>query len=262
MMVRSYILSVIVMLTLFAGQVWAGEYTFYVGEIYPFTVVSGSKVTGAAVDIVSELMGALEKPVEQTDIHSINWARSLEIVETTPNTGLFLVARTPQRENNFKWVGPVAELKLGLVARKDSRITIETAEDLQQYSIGVVRNSAPADLLKSEYGLSEDHLVFLKGDTLQFRMLEARRVDLITQADTAAPNWLKKLGMDQSEYEMVHVMKRLQLYLVFNRQTDDKFIDGLQNALARMKLKDSDGMSQHDRILGNYFADGRLTIKQ
>lgn len=162
----------------------------------------------------------------------------------------------------FKWVGPVAELKLGLVARKDSCISVEKVEDLQQYSIGVVRNSAPAHLLMNDYGLTADQLEYLKGDVLQFRMLEAGRVDLITQADTATPNWLKQLGMVQSEYEMVHVLKRLQLYLVFNKQTDDKLIDGLQSALARMKLKDSDGLSRHDRILGKYFVDGPLFIKE
>lgn len=78
-MVRRCMLIMIILLALSVGQAKAGEFTFYVGQIYPFTVVSESDVSGAAVDIVSELMASMEKPVEQSDIHSINWARSLKL---------------------------------------------------------------------------------------------------------------------------------------------------------------------------------------
>lgn len=257
-----YLLFLLVFI-LAPGKVQAGAFTLYAGEIFPFTVVGeGGVVHGAAVDIVSELMAEAGMPVDQGDIQHINWARAVYDVETKPHTGLFLIAKTPKRENRFKWVGPIAELNLGLVAKKSSRITIKDKGDLKHYSIGVIRNSASVEMLKSYCGMTKDAMELVTNDILQFRMLQAGRVDMVTQADTAAPDWIKKLGMEQRDFEMVHVLKNLKLYLALNKSTDDELVGKLQSSLYRMKRKGSDGISRIDRILSKYLADGPIAIRQ
>ena len=34
------------------------------------------------------------------------------------------MARTPEREHLFKWVGPINTLSIGLIAKKSSHVTI------------------------------------------------------------------------------------------------------------------------------------------
>lgn len=48
------------------------------------------------------------------------------------------MARTPERESLFQWVGIVAMGEHGLLALKDSDTTINGLEDLKKYFIGTV----------------------------------------------------------------------------------------------------------------------------
>lgn len=252
----------LVVFLLVPGQAWCGEFTFYVGEIYPFvTVDEKGAIQGAVVDVVKEMMQAIGKPVEEQDMKSINWARSFELVQFTPNHGMFCVGRTPQREQRFSWVGPVASLNLGLVARKESQIVINEPQDLKKYNIGAVRNSAPQHILENSYGISPDTLSLLNGDESQFRMLSVGRIDLVTQSDVGAPDTLRKLHMNPDDFEMVYVLKHLDLYVAFNKDTDPKLIKRMQAALDAMK-HGGKGWSRYDRIMRKYLVEGPIYMKK
>lgn len=242
-----------------AGQV---DFDIYVGRVSPFTVVSeAEKVTGAAVDVVEIIMERAGNPIDTEEIQSISWARAIFDVENISKTMIFCVARTAQREDKFKWVGPVAELNLGLVAKREPRIEIRDKADLHEYRIGAVRNSGPAQILETVYQIPIDELTLLSNDTLQFKMLESGRVDLITQADTAAPAWLTKLGLDQADYEMVHVMKRLKLYVAFNKSTDQALIDRIQAALDDLKKRKNGRPSEYQLIMKEYLGAGPIPMQ-
>lgn len=236
-----------------------GDFSLYIGEVAPFTMVDASgRVHGAAVDVVKDILAEVGHPVDDGDIRSISWARAVEDVETKPWTAIFGMARTPQREDKFRWVGPIAHLKLGLVARYDSGIEINGMEDVKKYRIAAIRSSAPVQILTRDYGILEDDLDLVRDDLLQFKMLDAGRVDLITQADTAAPFWLQQLGMNHARFLMVHVIKQLDLYVAFNKSTPASFIARLQTALDTMKQKDETGSSRFDEILKHYMVNGPL----
>lgn len=248
---------------LIPSRAFAVDFTVYVGSVSPFTIVSGKgQVTGAAVDVVDEIMQRAGSPIDVSAIKSISWARAVEDTETTYGTMLFCVARTPQREEKFKWVGPIAELNLGLVAKRNPRIEILRDTDLKFYRIGVVRNSAPMQILEQKYQIPSFNITKLAADELQFKMLKEGRVDLITQADTAAPAWLAKLGMEQDEYEMVYVIKRLQLYIAFNKDTADTLISKAQAALDDLKEKKDGKPSEYDQIMQKYLKDGPIAMQQ
>lgn len=253
----------ILFLLLVVGPAHAGGLLFYVGEIFPFTRVAESgEVSGAAVDIVSELMASVGRPVRTRDIRCISFARSVEIMETTPGTGMFLFARTPQREAKFKWVGPIAELKLGLVARKSAGIDIKCKDDLKRYAVSVIRNSAPMQMLENDPELRDVKLEVVKDDVLQLRMLEAGRVDLAAQADTAAAYWLQAIGVNPDDFEMVYVLKDLPLYLAFNKSVDDELVARLQVASEAMRKKDWRGRSRYETIMRKYLDGGMVEIKR
>lgn len=235
----------------------ANEFTVYAGKVFPFTMVDAKgHVTGAAVDVVKAIMDKAGSPIDVDAIRTISWARAVEDTETVPGTMLFCMARTPQREERFKWVGPVAEVNLGLVAKVSSTIIINTPDDLKKYRIGAIRNSAPVDILEKKYRIPPSDLTLLSSDILQFRMLDSRRVDMITQADTAAPMWLEKINADQADFEMVYVLKELKLYVAFNKETDDRVVRRIQAALDELKAPGDDGESRYSRIMNRYLSQG------
>ncbi|WP_207262564.1 transporter substrate-binding domain-containing protein [Desulfovibrio sp. Huiquan2017] len=237
----------------------AQPFTFYVDEVPPFiSIADKGLISGMAVDVVRELMASVGQPVWQGNIRHINWARAIRTVETTSGTALFALVRTPRREKAFKWVGPIAKLNLGLVAHKPFGAALRGLEDLSNYRIGVVRDSGPSHILASEFGIPEATQVKVKNALIQFRMLRAGRVDLITQADTAVPVILREIGMNPAEFEMACVLKPLELYLAFNPSVDDLLVARLQAELEDMKREDENGVSRYGMIM-NRFLEGGAT---
>lgn len=263
MRMKLLILMTVWAVVLSVGSVRAQPLTVYVGKVPPFTDVDHQgKVFGAAVDVVAEVMAEAGNPVDVGAMRSISWARAVEEVETKPGTMIFGMARTPQRENRFKWVGPIARLNLGLVGKRRPRIEINSPEDLRKYRLGVIRNSAPAHILEQQYGIKPWNMTMIKSDELQFRMLEANRVDLISQADTAAPFWLRLMGMAPEDYEMVYVLKELELYMAFNKATDDALLQKVQSAVDAMKRSPSGGgPSRYAVIMQRYMEDGPIPMQ-
>ena len=105
---------IFMMVILLPSHGMAEELVLYAGNVYPFTIVDqDGLVSGAAVDVVAEIMKAVGNPVDASKIRAISWARAVEETETHAGTAIFCMARTPQREHKFKWVGPIAELNLG-----------------------------------------------------------------------------------------------------------------------------------------------------
>jgi len=251
------------MVAVFANCANAGGITYYVGKVSPFTMQENDgTVRGAAVDMVRLIMEKVGSPVADNDMLVVSWARAVEDTETTPGTALFCLARTAPRETRFKWAGPIATLKLGLVARKRDKLIIHAPSDILKYKVSVIRNSAPAQILMDEYDIPYDSLTFLKDDELQFKMLTDGRVDLIAQADVAAPDWIRRLDLNQADYEMVHVIKQLDLYLAFNKQTGDAFVAQVQAALDDLKKPGPDGRSRYDAILAKYLKNGPIAFRK
>lgn len=242
---------------------FAGDMKVYVGSVPPFTIVGPrGEVTGAAVDVVSRIMELAGSPIDVAKIKHINWARAVEETETQPDSMIFCMAKTPQRESKFKWVGPIAHLKLGLIARTNASISIEGPDDLKKYEIGAIRNSAPAQILEKGFGIYQEDMTLLPNDLLQFKMLNEGRVDLITQADTAAPSWIKELGFRQEHFEMVYVLKKLDLYLALNRETSDDLVSKAQSELQKLKETEDGKPSWYDLIMQRYLFEGPIALRK
>nr|WP_287413121.1 transporter substrate-binding domain-containing protein [Pseudodesulfovibrio sp.] len=240
----------------------ADDISFYMGEVYPLNYVAEDELrTGAVVEIVSTIMRETGQNVNPRNIRVINWARSLYDVATYPNTAIFSVARTSERDKKYKWVGPIAELNIGLIAKKADNIIIENEQDVGKYKIGIVRGSAPEHILISKYGMKASQLNQLKDDLTQFKMLDADRVDLITQADTSASSGLQQAGLDPGLFEMVYVLQHVDLYIAFNPKTDDMLIEKIQKALLSLKEKLANGVSRYDEIMNLYYGENRISIR-
>ena len=80
------------------------------------------------------------------------WARGYHLLETTRNTALFSTTRTESREYLFKWVGPLAEKKIGLFARKGSAAKPNSLDQAKAFMIGVQRGGVGMQYL-GERGL-------------------------------------------------------------------------------------------------------------
>ena len=239
------------------GPAWADHVRFYVDGLPPYAMLQkDGPPTGFAVDLMGRLMHSIGEHFAPTDIKVMTWARAVHEVEVMPGTALLVLAKLPERLGRFKWVGPLDTLPLGVFARKDSGVTVHKMDDLRQYSIGMVRNTAPYRvLIKALPGIWQN-LIMLSAIPAQLRMLREGRVDVIVQAVGASNQLMGDEDMAADDYHVVYRFEPLQIYFGFNKSTDERLIRRLQAALDKFKEPDASGTSPYDRLREVYFGKG------
>lgn len=217
-------------------------------------------VRGISVDVLKTIMERAYRPVDRENIQVINWARAVHKTTHEPNYALLSPARTPKRESMFAWVGPIHSFTLGLIARKARKIRIDGPDDLKYYAIGVIRDSAPAHILEDKYNLKAKDMHPLANDDQLFRMLDRGRVDLVPRGAMSATYWLERVGLNPDDYEMVHVLKKLDLYIGLSPGTDPDLVHRLNLELTKMKRPGPDGTSEYEDIVQRHIHGAPLKV--
>lgn len=187
------------------------------------------QVTGIAADIVREMFK--RAGVDYTLTLRFPWERIYNTALQQPGYGIFVTARLPEREELFKWVGPIGPDDWVLLARADSPISLNSLDEARQYSVGAYKGDAIAEHLQGN-GLQP---VLALRDQENVKKLMDGGIELWATGDPA--------GRYLAAQEGVTGLKRVlrfdstELYLALNRQIDDETVQKLQKALEQMRAE-------------------------
>lgn len=224
---------------------------YLIEENPPYNFIKDGITQGIAVDLLLRLSEKYGQAMQASEIEMVPWARGYKIVRNTPNTALFSMARTKQRENLFKWVGPIYELTIGLVANKNKKITVNSIDDLKTLRIGTIREGAPEQLL-IQAGYPADKLERVTKPEQNIKKLTIGRIDLLAFNTDSTRYTIEEMGLNPNDYETVYVFKKVKLYYAFNKETDDATIELLNNGLQQLRKQDGAGNSPYRKILSLY----------
>jgi len=203
----------------------------------PYNFTQEGKVQGIAVDLMLLMLKRLNTTHTRSDIRILPWARAYKDLLEDTNTSLFSMTRTQKREKLFKWVGPISQTSISLIARKDNNILLRSTKEIQNYKIGVVRKDIGEQLLYT-LGIKEKQIESTGGiDALHklIKMLNRNRFDLLSY-ESEVVNWeMKKLGFELKDYEVVFNLSQAELFFAFHKETPDDIITLLQEALDDLK---------------------------
>lgn len=197
----------------------------------PYSYEEKGEVKGIAVGRIKEIFAKIGL---SPDIKVYPWGRALYTVRNTPNTVLFSVARSPERELMFHWIGTVIDYNVHIYRRADrTDIHVDTLDDLKNYSFAGLQKDIKTEYLKKRgvdvYGVSlEENAI---------KMLNAERVNLIASDIHAMEYRLKELGLDKENFVSVLTLNELSkpLYLVANQKTDPAIVEKLRRAMGTEK---------------------------
>ena len=189
----------------------------------------GENINGIAVDIVREMFKRAGIAYSLT--LRFPWDRIYKLALEKPGYGVFVTARLPEREQLFKWVGPIGPDDWVMLARGDSDIRLDSLEQARQYRIGAYKGDAIAEYL-SEKGIG--HSTSLR-DQENARKLMAGQIDLWATGDPAGRYLAKQEGI--GGLKTVLRFDSAELYLALNRETPDELVTKLQAALDAMRAE-------------------------
>lgn len=232
---KSILLIISFIISIYASS--EQQIKIYTEHYPPYNMKVAGELTGLSVDVLSATLKQMNSNQTKSDIKLTNWSRAYSVVQKVPNSMVFSTTRTKERENLFKWVGPVSQTHIGIIALKDKNIVINKISDLNNYKIGAVLKDVGEQLLLSN-GVNKTNIQYVNGVdaiNLSFTKMEKGRIDMFVYDTSVALQNAKSEGFDTSKYEIIYSFETADLYFAFNKQTDDKIITKWQNALDAIK---------------------------
>jgi polar amino acid transport system substrate-binding protein len=199
-------------------------------ELPPLSFRDQGVLTGYA----TELMQAVFSQAKiQAEIDVYPWPRAYHVAATTPNTVIFSMGKTPEREPLFHWIGPLGHISTWMYKHADNKtLVVNSLSDIYGLRIGVIRKSVADELLRKEIGVR--HLMRVNSQVQLLKLLTSNRVDLAVIAQPV----LVSLKQDNTELvELlvpVYLLERTPVYAGISIQSSPQLVEQLQAAFSRV----------------------------
>ena len=179
--------------------------TLVTEHLPPYQIIhEDSSVTGFAVEVVQEVFKRAD--INYT-LHGYPWVRTYNIALKKNNYCIFSLARIPNREKLFRWIGPITEknnaVVWGLKSNKHSR-EIKTLDDLKYYITAVNKNDV-THFGMLNIGLTEgENLYVLHHSESLINLLVTRlAIDFIVADDITISHRAKLSGVSMDSLQRV-----------------------------------------------------------
>ena len=198
----------------------------------PLNYTEGKKLTGMGTEVVRE-MGKRAKV--KLDFEVMAWSKAYEKAQADKETCLYSTARLANRENAFKWVGPIAVNKWGLFALGGFKQEIKSLNDAKPFRIGGVARDAKTEFLR-QWGVT--NIVEVEDDRLNPGKLtlnrkEAQRIDLWITSVASAKQTAERAKVPG--VKLVYLVREEESYLACSPRTSAETLKALAAALDGMK---------------------------
>jgi polar amino acid transport system substrate-binding protein len=206
-----------------------------VTEETSYSFLRDGRVAGPASEIVEATLQRAGLDDYRLAIYP--WARAYDIAQQEPNVLIYLIARTPERESLFKWVGEITRIDYHFYKLRDQQdVVVPDLAAAKNYSVGVLR-----DDVRHQYLLAEGftRLVVSAQNSDNFRKLLNRQVQLVPMPERDVAMLSAEAGIDFSQLEAVYTLPALStgLYMAYSRWTADEIVARTRTAFQSVKAE-------------------------
>lgn len=210
----------------------------------PYQIETKNGLKGISIDLVKDIQKRIGN---KKDIKLFPWKRSYNITLKKKGYALFLTTRSKERENLFKWVGPITSMKVRFfknASRTD--LDIRSLEDARKVSSIVVAEETISNQILKKLDFKNLDVSTIANYSLN-KLLE-NRTDLYPVEENAFIYKLKQLNLQEKIVPVkMKPFYESNLYIAFNKETKDDTIKKWQKALEDIK---SDGT--YEKIIQRY----------
>ena len=220
-----------------ASSASAHALTVVTEELPPYNMTVNGTLTGMGTEVVQAV---LAEAGEQARIQSMPWARAYDIALNSENVLIYSIARTPQREALFKWVGVIAPTRWFLFSLPGTHFDLKNLDDARRYQIATVKED-----------VGEQYLIgngFVIGQNLQssnryehnYEKLKAGRVDLWISNELNAHYLVRQASGNPNDFAVPQLSLddlggANGLCMAFSHNTPDEVVERFRKALARVR---------------------------
>lgn len=206
-------------------------------EVYPpynYYDTQG-RLQGISIEILEALFNDLKTPKSRNDIKVYPWARGYQNAQRKDLKNiLFSMTRTKEREDKFKWLGPIEKTKVSIFGRFEA--TPIELQDLKNYRFAAVRDDVGYQMLL-EYGVPTENIMLANSISQVIDILMAyNRVDF---AAFERKGFLFTVYEDdkynRSTLKEIATLKVGHLWFAVNKSISNDTLNKLQQSLNKVK---------------------------
>jgi len=200
-------------------------------DLAPSNFLRGGRVEGISADLLRRIWSKMGVPEQRIEV--VPWARGYEEIRKEPGRVLFSMTRSREREDLFRWVGPIFEVRNVLLARKGAPHPGSVAE-AGRLRIGTIRG----DVLESELlgaGIPRERIEPVESMEQNFEKLRLGRIDAIAHTTRSIREFELGNHLDTSAFEVVLTLSTSSNYYAFSRSTDPALVRRFQTALDQLR---------------------------
>ena len=203
-----------------------------VTEDTSYSYLQDGKVVGTATEIVEATLQ--RAGLNDYSVSLYPWARAYDMALQEKNVLIYLIARTPERETRFKWVGEVERIDYPMYKlRERTDIQVRDLQEAKHYSIGVVRDDVRHQYLK-EQGFTK--LVVSANNRDNFQRLLNQQVQLIPMPESDVAMQCQDAHFDCALLEKTFTPElTTNLYMAYSLGTDDEIVARTREAFDNLK---------------------------
>jgi polar amino acid transport system substrate-binding protein len=230
----------------------AKDLTYMTEQFPPYNYQVDDKLQGISIDLLEKAWEKMGLNLSSNVIELLPWKDGYQRTLDENNTVLFSTARLPQREQLFKWAGPIGPIRNVLLVRKHKNISIANTEDLKKIRIGALNEDSAVQMLLDK-GVKKGDLILENKSKPIIEMLQNGSIDAWAYGDAAGLWLIQQSGANASDYEIAFVLGQIDYYYAFNKETPDCTVQSFQQAIDYVKSnKDKDGVSDYEKILTKF----------
>lgn len=210
----------------------AADIVAYAEESAPYHYTENGQVVGSAAE---RLRAACELAKLSCSLEILPWARAMAMARQQPNTLLFSIVRSPDREKDFIWLSSISTEPIWIFGRPDSPPVRNVAE-LARTRIGVINGSSGAAFLAAA-GVPRSAMDFANSIEGNMRKFAAHRVDFILITDERLERQLSRTELPFKVQKVLR-MADATTYYAMNLKSAPERVAALQAALQELKARD------------------------
>ena len=204
----------------------------YTGEWVPYNYQEGREIKGLSTEILRAMCAEAKL---QCGINYLPWVRSYKTVQNTRNALLYTVARKPEREHEFLWIGPILPRATYVYARSSLDHLPTNAQELSSLRVGVVRGEASITDLERA-GVSSQAIVVLPVNVDALRMMARGMIDAMVDTEIGMSWNLRNAGLAPGQVKRVMPLSDVgAYYFALNVDSDPALAQRLQAAVDRLQ---------------------------
>lgn len=231
----------------------AGGIEVVTEEMPPYNMTENGKVTGFSTDIVRAVMkeAGIDAPIQV-----MPWARAYDRALSVPNVLIYSIARTPEREALFEWVGPIAPTNWYIYSLAERPVTLHSLEDARGQKIATVNMDVGQQFLLSRGFKMGTELQSTSRYENNYRMLKIEHVGLWISNELNAIYLMRQNGDDPDKalvrsLPLPELSSPEGLSLAFSKGTSPAIVERFRQALQTVRRNGT-----YDSVMSTWFSKG------